>query len=309
MNKIFIATIWMALCGAAHAELILPKGAKAQVKVEYVYTSAGDYRAPGKNHRQKWNARHVININAVYAADAPQPFGTMHDKAPGQKAMVDNMQAKGEAIRAKQEPTMNDMMKIVQECNENEECINRRVASYGASMKAPKDLKQTNESMAAMGKPGAPRFQLWRLVSLGGTYQVDELDEVQVFEMTCTETKVCKRTTTVKGGGEIPSPPGGRSIAGAFMFEVDGVGKDLVLSLPAALQPLPTEKKVTTSIPQDNSAGGRSAARQISVSSKPTTTLIKGNQLTASGTQTIKIDGVGPEGGTWKVSWTLTAQP
>jgi hypothetical protein len=152
------------------------------------------------------------------------------------------------------------------------------------------------------------RFQLWRLVSQSGSYQIQERTEKQVFEMTCTASRVCRRVTTTEGGGEIPAPAGGRSIGGASMFEVDGLNKDIVLMLPVALSPLETKTTIESTIPNDKSTGGKTFAKPIGMNAKPITVKIPGGRVSASGTQTIKIDGEGVDGGTLTINWSLAAK-
>ena len=50
----------LVICAAsAHAELLVPKGAKAQLKVEYVFTSSGKYTTGKKEAIDTWNVRRV----------------------------------------------------------------------------------------------------------------------------------------------------------------------------------------------------------------------------------------------------------
>jgi hypothetical protein len=200
------------------------------------------------------------------------------------------------------------MMAIVKQCNEDEKCISERVSQYANNMGKPTDTKEKQAAISDLATPGVPRFQLWRSTSQEGSYEINEQSELQVYEMTCTEAKVCKRSVSSKGSGAIPAPPGGRSVAGASMFEVDGWRNDLVLQLPVALQPLPTDTKVDSSIPNDTIKSAKGFAKPLVVNSKPITVKLKAGQLQSSGTETIKIPGEGIDGGTLTVTWSLAAQ-
>ena len=60
MKKLVMFLSGMALCAAAHAELLAPKGAKATLTVEYVFTSSGKYTTGKKEQIDTWNVRRVV---------------------------------------------------------------------------------------------------------------------------------------------------------------------------------------------------------------------------------------------------------
>ncbi len=143
--------------------------------------------------------------------------------------------------------------------------------------------------------------------SQSGTYSIDETISKQVFEMTCTETKVCKRVVTNKGGGAIPAPPGTKPWRGASMVEVDSTGRDMMLTLPMPLAPLPITKAVTTTIIDDDAKGGPGVAPLWTMpANKPITVAIPANIKSVSGTKTIAIPGSQAEAGTLTVNWKFT---
>ena len=182
----------------------------------------------------------------------------------------------------------------------DEACITKRVYAYGTST----NLKPQQASLNDMAKPGT-RFQLWRSTSQSGSYQVTEHSEYQVYEMTCSDTRVCKRTTDTHGGGPIPGVADGRSAAGASMFEVDGVKKDIVLMLPVPVTPLPVDTRVATTIPDDDAKSARGFAKPILADARQIIVPLERDRIESSGTQTYRIDGEGIEGGTLTVTWSL----
>ena len=300
-----ISILALALTGAAQATPIAKKGAKATLKVQYVFSSKGNYYSPSKDQKRDWLVRRMVDLTTVYEADTAQPFGALHQNDGAQKSMVQDLQAKSAKTQAKAQPMMADVMKIVQECHEDEACISKRVSEYGDKMPVPSDLKETSQDIKDMARPGMPRFQLWRSKSQSGTYSVGEQVDFQVFELTCTATKVCKRTTTTKGSGPIADPPGGRSTAGASMFEVDGWKGDIVIMLPVPLAPLATETTVQSSIANDPMKGGKGFAKPMMTNIKPITVSLPGDKVEASGSQSFKIDGNFEEGGLLTVNWSI----
>jgi hypothetical protein len=91
------------------------------------------------------------------------------------------------------------------------------------------------------------------------------------------------------------------------MFEVDGLNKDLVVMLPVPVMPLPTETKVSTTIPGDTSAGGKTFAKPFYANTKPVTAKLPAQHLAAGGTITIPVPGKFEEGGMLTISWSLNA--
>ena len=101
------------------------------------------------------------------------------------QAAIDTKQAQVQAFAKKMEPTVADMMKIADRCGENEDCISKAIAEYGNQMDV-REVQARKAEGQALARNGAPRYQLWKLTSQSGTYEVDESNSRQVVEMTCT---------------------------------------------------------------------------------------------------------------------------
>ena len=319
MKVVLASVVCLSVAPLAHAELLAPRGTKATLTVEYVFASSGKHITGSKEAIDIWNVRRVVSMTAQYAAEAPQAFGALHQDDGKQKADMAAMQAKTTSAHKKLEPMQNDMMAIAAKCGMSmegpdvsaaeekaqEACMEKAVANYGNNMEMTPEIKSAGADIAAVNKmASATRFQLWQSTSQNGTYSIDENVSKQVFEMTCTETKVCKRVVTVKGGGAIPAPPGGKSLAGASLLEVDSTGRDMVLNLPMPVVPLPVTKAVTTTIIDDDSTGGAGFAQLWT--NKPITVAIPADLKSLSGTKTVTIAGNQAEGGTLTVNWQFT---
>ena len=155
-------------------------------------------------------------------------------------------------------------------------------------------MRSARDDVASAGKMAtAARFQMWKQTSQVGTYRIDEVRNRQVFEMTCTTVKTCKRNETRAGAGSIAPPSGNKSAPGASMIEVDSDGKDLAVMLPLPLALLGYTQTVITSIPEDDSGG---TSKQVSSpwmlpATKAMTVAIPGDLKTVSGSKSFKIDG------------------
>lgn len=317
MKKLVLSIVVCALSATAHAQLVAPKGAKATLKVEYTYLSAGDFWGSARDTHDTWNVKRTATMTAVYAADAPQAFGMLHSKDAKQNQDIQQVQAKANATMAKMQPTMGDMMKIVQDCGggdtkESQACIEKKVSNYGNNMSDAQlgQMKSAGEDVSALNKMATGnRFQLWKLTSQSGEYLVSEDLFHQVFEMTCTATKPCKRTTRISGGGKVPAPPGGASIAGASVFEVDSEKHDLVLQLPVPLAALDAQQTVVTNIQGETGGTSRVTVRPwMMPAMKPMTISIATDLRSVSGQKDIEIPGRQHEGGVLRVSWQFFQQ-
>jgi hypothetical protein len=301
------ALLLLSLTAPACAQLLAPRGAKATLEVEYLYTAAGTSgRRNDTDTLDEWKVRRVVNITAQYVAEEPMAIGVLHKPDATQQAAIDSQQKQIQDFSQKMAPTVADMMQIADRCGEDEACIEKAIAEYGNKMDV-KEMQARKEEGQAIFKPGTPRYQLWRLTSQNGTYEIDETISRQVFEMTCTRTKVCKRTVTTRGKGAIQPPPGA-PVAGTSLLEVDSAKKDMATKMPVPLQPLKVESRVETSIPDDDYKAEQILQMRILGRAESLTLAIPGDALQASGTATIKDTGHGAESGTLTVKWTFERQ-
>ena len=321
MKAVIAWVVCLSVASLAHAELLAPKGAKAQLKVEYVFTSSGKYTTGAKERIDIWNVRRVVNVTAQYTADAPQAVAVLHTDDAKQKTEMAGMQARAMSAHKKLEPMQNDVMDMMAKCGitidgpsvsaaeekAQEACMEKAVTEYGNNVEMTPDIKSAGQDIAAVQKTmSGTRFQLWQSTSQSGTYSIDENISKQVFEMTCTETKVCKREETTKGSGPIPPPPGSKAIA-VSMLEVDSNGRDMMFTLPMPLVPLPVNKTVTTTIMDDDATAGPGFARLAALpNNKPLTVAIPADLKSLSGTESFAIKGNQSEAGTLTVNWVFT---
>jgi hypothetical protein len=320
--KIATTLMLVAFAASAHAEVLAPTGAKGTLKVEYVFTSSGKYTTGSKEQIDTWNVRRVVSMTAQYTANAPQAFGVLHQDDGKQKAEMATLQAKTMSAAKKLEPMQNDVMAMAAKCGitmdgpdvsaaeekAQEACMEKAAAEYGNNMEMTPEIKSAGADITAANRIAAgTRFQMWQSTSQSGTYSIDETISKQVFEMTCTETKVCKRLMTNKGSGAIPAPPGGKPLAGASILEVDSTGRDIMVNLPMPMMPLPITKTVTTTMIDDDTKGGPGLAPVWTMAAnKPITVAIPADFKSVSGTKTIAVPGNQAEGGTLTVNWQFT---
>jgi hypothetical protein len=320
--KYALVLLLVTVAGSAQAQLVAPKGAKAQVTVEYKFTSSGGHTSSAKDVIDKWNVQRSISLTAQYAAEAPQAFGVLHSDTASQKTEMAALQAKTAGAHKKLEPMQNDVMAMMAKCGismdgpdvsaaeekAQEACMEKAVSAYGNNMEMTPEIKSAGAEIADIQKTvSGTRYQLWKQTSQSGTYSIDETISKQVFEMTCTESKVCKRVVTTKGGGAIPTPPGAGP-GGVSMVEVDSTGRDMMLTLPMPLAPLPITKAVTTTIIDDDTKGGPGVAPLWTMpANKPITVAIPAGIKSVSGTKTIAIPGNQSEAGTLTVNWKFTS--
>jgi hypothetical protein len=307
-------TLLLVLCAAgasaAPAGLIVPAGAKARLHVEYRFTSDGTFKAPASDVIHTWKVLRRVDITANYTAEAPQAIGALHTKDPKQNQDIKTMEKVARSGHAKMQPTMDDMMRILQECggedHPDEACIERKVQAYGENMTITPEMKSARQDADTLQTMASgKRFQLWQMESQVGTYQVDEQVTHQVFELTCTQVKKCVRNTVRRGGGSIPSPDG-RSLKGASLFEVDDLNKDLVFQLPVPLVLLEAKETVTTSIPDEQGSSTTVPMKPWMLQAAKLTVTVPADLKSASGSKEYQIGGQWEAGGKLTVSWQLT---
>ena len=304
MRYAFVLLLLSLAVVPAHAQLLAPRGAKATLEVEYLYAAAGaSGRRNDTDTLDEWKVRRIVNITAQYVAEEPMAMGVLHKPDASQHAAIDTQQKQIQDFSQKMAPTVADMMQIADRCGEDEACVEKALTEYGNQMDV-KEMQARKEEGEAIFKPGAPRYQLWRLTSQSGSYEIDETITRQVFEMTCTRTKVCKRTVITRGKGAIQPPPGAR-VEGTSLLEVDSARKDIATKLPVPMHPLKVESKVETSIPDDDYKAEQILQMRVLGRAESLTLAIPGNALQASGTATIKDTGHGAESGTLTVKWTF----
>jgi hypothetical protein len=292
---------------SAQAQLIVPKGTQGTLKVTYQFKSDGKYEASAKDQKANWRALRVVEITGQYVAEAAQPFSALRKDDPGNKQDIAALQTKVETAQKTLQPTMNDMLKIAEKCDDDEACITREMQAYGNQMD-PATLQAGREQVGAVAQAATgTRFQMWRMTSQAGTYRIDEEITKQVYEMTCNDVRVCKSVETRKGAGNIAPPAGGKSAGGASFLEVDSSGKNMLAMLPVPLSTLTYTSTVTTTIPDETSGTSQQVSPPwMMKGSKPDPVAIAGDLKTVSGSQTYKIDGHQDAGGTLTVNWTFT---
>jgi len=313
MKNVLAIICVCALSAAAHAASPSPKGAKTTLHVEYTFISKGERLSTSRDQHNTWDVKRTVILDAEFVADEARAFGVMHDKDAAQAQNIAALKSKTEGAMAKAQPTMNDMMKIVQECGgadsqASQDCIQKKVSSYGNAMSDAQlgRMKSAGADVAEINRmTTGSRFQLWKMTSQSGTYSVAENVSHQVFEMTCTATKICRRDTKISGTGPVPMPPGGRSIAGAAMFEVDTQMSNVVVQFPVPLAVLETTQNVTTTIPGDTTAGQtRTVLKPFYLQASQAITLPLPQDLgSVSGRKTFPVQGLDHEGGEIAVTW------
>jgi len=309
VNRSFIATGVMAalsLATAAHAELLVAKGTKATVKVEYVYSAVGAKK--DKYDPREWRVNRSATVTAQLEAQKAQALAQMRAMEAGQLADMQNKQATAVSAAKKMQPTMNDMLKIVEKCGDtNEACIEKEIEAYGNKMEITPELKSAGKDIEKLGKQDGPRYQVWRAVSQQSTYSVDEFYKGQTADPACMEKPGarCHREETRKGGGNVTPPAGAKNVSPAF-FEVDAQKKDIVMTLPTTMWPLSCTSVVKSDFPDESSGSSQCTAGLGQVSFKPITVVIPGDLKQLSGTQELKSEGAEGEGGTLTVRWTIT---
>ncbi len=299
MKKLMVFLSGLAVCGAAHAQLLVSKGAKGTLSVQYEYSSAGAKK--DKYEPANWRVLRTIKLAVPMSAEPAAAVSSLREADPAYMAEMDKKKGHIQDLHKTMAPTMSDMMKIAERCGEDEACVERAIQDYGKTMDKATIEKGRSQANAASAMSG-PRFQVWMPVSQKGTYSVDETYHAETSDPACSgkPKQRCTRDETRKGGGEIPASES------AAMLEVDGTGKELLIKLPIPLGALSFTKQVISNFPDEASGTSQGTLPPMAGKQKTITATLPGDLRSASGTETYKVDGAGGEGGTMKVTWQFT---
>ena len=314
------------------AEPFAPPGAKATLFVDYVYESAGRQSQNGGYDPYEWKVKRQLSMVAELAAQAPLAMPTVQPMDSAQVASLEGKARKAQAVAAPMAPMMADAQKIMARCGDDEACITREVQKMGAGMAGTTqlaDAKKAGNDLAALGAPGAPRYQAFRATSQRGTYSIDEQVRISNADPICTSKPRhrCTREETRKGGGAVPTPEAaksGRSRDGAAGFsavEVDLARNTLAIMPPVPLAMLPYTETITSDEPDGTydtpiARGARPKQAFFRVSAagsgyqhdKPFVVPLKGAWRDQQGEQVVALKGRYGDTGTLTVRWRFVAR-
>ncbi|HET9863615.1 MAG TPA: hypothetical protein VFP37_09255 [Steroidobacteraceae bacterium] len=305
MKSLMVMLAVVTASGTAQAALLVNRGAKATLTVQYDYSATG--KKADKFEPREWRVQRTIKLVVPMTADAPQPVSSLRPMDAGYAAEMDKKKGQIQELHKTMAPTMQDMMKIAERCNENEACIEKAIQEYSTTMDRSTIEKGKSQVASASGMSG-PRYQLWQPLSEKGTYSVDESYRGQTSDPLCSgkPKQRCTREETRKGGGDIPMLGGvNRSAA---LLEIDDAGKEILIKLPVPLGALTYTRQVTTDFPDEKSGSFPGTLPPMVGQQKTLTVPLTGDLRNASGSQSFKMDGAEGEGGTLTVSWQFALQ-
>ena len=303
MRSLVVFMSGMAACGAAHAELLVSKGAKGTLSVQYEYSAVGSKN--DESQPADWRVQRTIKLVVPMIADPPSQASSLRPREAAHGAETDK---KIQALQKTMAPTVADMMKIAERCDEDDACIERALQDYGDTLdkSALEKGKAQGAELVAMS---GPRYQLWKPVSQQGTYAIDETYRSQTAAPACMNKpkQRCTREETRKGGGDIPSTAGSKN-ASAAMFEVDSVNNEVLIKLPVPMGALTYTRQVTSNFPDEKSGTSPATLPPMTGQQKSITVALGGDLRATSGTQSYKVEGEAGEGGMMKVTWQFAPQ-
>jgi hypothetical protein len=305
MRAAIALSIGLLASGTAQADLLVGKGAKATLNVQYEYSAVG--KNASKDDPSEWRVRRTVNMVVQLSAEEPLALSGLRKMDADQNASLARKQTKIAAVQKKMEPTMNDMMKIAERCGEDEACIEKAIVAYSSTMNTS-DVEAVKGDVASVMKQDAPRYQMWVPGAEKGTYSIDEAYRAKTSDPLCSgkPKNQCSREETRKGAGNVPVLPGAKD-AYTTRLEIDSEKKEIYIMLPVPLMGLGYAKQVTSDFPDEKSGTSQGDAR-FPGQLKPMTAAIAGDLRNASGTQTIKLNGAEGEGGTLTVKWQFALQ-
>ena len=305
MKTAIAVSIGLLASHAAHAQLLVAKGTKATLTVSYEYSAIG--KKADKYDPAEWRVLRKLNMVVPMTAEPEQALSQVRPIEAGQMASIEKKQAQVAGIQKKMQPTMDEMMKVAEECGDNEACIEKAIIAYSQTVD-PTQVQSLKGDVSEAMKQDGPRYQSWLPRSETGTFLIDEEYRSKVFDPGCHDkpNSQCSREETRKGSGELPRPPGSQG-AYTTRLDVDTLRKDIYIVLPVPLVGLGYTKQVTSNM-ADEKSGSSAASASLPGKLPPVTAVIPGALRNVSGTQTIKMNGAAGEGGTLTIKRQIALQ-
>jgi hypothetical protein len=291
---------------ATHAQSFAAKGAQGTLTVTYQYSATG--RNTDKYDPADWRVSRTMTLVVPMKAEPEQALSQMRTIEAGQMAGIEKKQAKVADIHKKMEPTMNDMMKIVERCGEDEACMEKAIVDYGTSAD-PTVAQSLKGDVDEVMKMDGPRYQLWSGLSQSGTYGIDEAYRAKTSDPLCSgkPNNQCSREETRKGGGKLPEFPEAKGISNARL-EFDRAKKEILITLPVPFPALDYAQQVSTDFPDEKGGSSQGVLRTFPGQLPQITAAAAVDARNLSGTQTIKTAGAKGEAGTLTVKWQFVRQ-
>src|SRR5690349_9067816 len=110
MKTLILLLSSVAACGAAHAGLLVNKGQKGTLTVQYDYSAAG--RKADKYEPREWRVQRTIKLVVPMTSDAPQPVSSLRPMDAAYAADMEKKKGQIQELHKTMAPTMEDMMKI-----------------------------------------------------------------------------------------------------------------------------------------------------------------------------------------------------
>ena len=306
--KAFAVVLATCVFTPVYGDVLVAKGQKTLLSVEYVYESTG--KKQDKNDLHEWRVSRVAKVTAELSAEAAMALPALHTAEGAKTSDPQRMQERAAGAQQKMAPMMADIEKLMAKCGDDEACMTREIENYGLNTKMTPELQSAKQDAQALSMQGASRYQLWSASAQKGTYSIDEKLLNVVADPHCTPSLRCTHDETRKGAGELPLPPGSKNdpnaATGFSLIEVDAVKNTMMMRLPIPLMPLPYTQIVVTNRPEEKS-GTTQLMANFPPAIKPITVALKGDVKNQSGTQTLKMAGQGSEGGTLTVKWRVVA--
>ena len=297
-----IALAALAASGLASAQSVKP-GTKGTLKVTYEYVSTGQKKDQFQS--RQWRVKRTAEITAQLAAEKPMMLSAYRPMEAEQAATEDNRLKRATSAAKKMEPTMEEAMKIVEKCGDDDACVEKAIVAFGTTHQLTEEEKSARGDIEEASKIKDPnRYQIWKGLSQKGTYLVDEFYKGESADPACHKepNARCHYQETRKGGGEI-APPAGKPNATVVQFETDSKKKEAWVALPIPLSALTYDRDVKTNYPDERDAANKGTVVGFLNKLKPITVAIPAGVKTVSGTETIAVDGDQGERGTLTVKW------
>ena len=301
-----------------HAAVLVAKGSKATLNVEYVYESAGS-RSEGKyesgSRQSTWNLKRTFKVTVPMVAQEPTDLGSVLGSGQDDdRAALKEKETRGNRAAEAMAPVQADMMKLVEKCGEDAACMQREMMknmSGEGGQRALKAKKAAEPDIAAVLQRGPMRYQFWTPAAPGSrTFNIHDEKQERWLAMGGGEGSravPCTSGAVAVGEGRlVPDAVAVASVPKGIVGEGGGIqfdskAKTLTLTLPGVIgTPSPlTPLKQTHS---GNCSGSGFPSLNTGIETGPWLIKFNGEQVAQQGS---RIIGGKSDGSTLTIRWSL----
>ena len=228
------AVVSVFAASSASAASFSAPNSSATLTVTYRVTGGGEDLPSSHERHVTWSVDDTYDVKATLTAGKPSGFGGLHKRDAAETKREDNRVQAASAAAADMGDMMAQAQKIMEQCGEDEACIQRETIKMSQTIDPNSaKLKSAKENIAKASVVPGDRYQLFSSKDQSGTFRITEKSRVAMFDAACslkTEER-CLVETNVTGAGAQTDGAGKTNFQTGAMAEYDAQGGSVIVML------------------------------------------------------------------------------